>query len=111
MGGKGPGDFNQKDIGFMVDCLLEGIDVSDELKKKLEDVRGMNEFQTILQDYPDVLKQIQENRIMRGPGMQKGNGAPPNGSNSTNGQTFQPPTSSTDQPPQNEVPGDQPSTQ
>lgn len=106
MGGKGPGNFDPQDMESMVDRFLAGIDVSDELKEKLKNAENMEEIQTILQDYPDVLEQIQESDTMRGPGMQMD--APPNNSNEN---TFQPPDSSTDQRPQTGGTGDSPTTQ
>ncbi|MCU9613141.1 carbohydrate-binding domain-containing protein [Caldibacillus lycopersici] len=95
-GGGGPTNFNSADIASYIDRLLDGIDVSDELKEKLEAAETMEEVQTILQDNPEVLEQIQENGNMRSPGGM--NGTPPEGMEEganftppSDGQGFQPP--------------------
>ncbi|MBS4218861.1 carbohydrate-binding domain-containing protein [Bacillus sp. FJAT-49711] len=91
MGGRPLDGFGQENIGSFVDRFLEGIEISEDLKKQLEAAKSMEEIQTILQDHPDVLKQIQENGSMRGPGNTQGDGAPAkdagDGSNNGNNQS------------------------
>jgi hypothetical protein len=117
-GGMGPGatdSFNPGDITFQLETLLEGVEISDEIRKQLEEAETMEDIQTILQEYPDLQKQIEENGMMRGPGMPPGNdtsfegttdnqtnmpSTPPGGSDSKNGQS-QPTPPSNGETPQN----------
>lgn len=108
MRGEGPDNLNQHASGSMVDHFWEGVDIPEELQEKLENAKDMEEIQTILQDYPDVLNQIQENDNMRGFGVEEGNGALPNGPTNIDGQPPQQPDTSTGQPPQHETPDEQP---
>ncbi|MFP3887958.1 carbohydrate-binding domain-containing protein [Priestia filamentosa] len=95
MGGGGPPNLNPEDIKSYVDTLLKGIDISDKLKEELEDAENMEDVQTILQDNPDVQKQIQENGNMGGPVMSGDN------DRSTEGTTDKQQNMNSQNPPQN----------
>ncbi|WP_036689405.1 carbohydrate-binding domain-containing protein [Paucisalibacillus globulus] len=118
-------DSNPRDMTSLVESLLDGIEIPDDVRTQLKEAESMEEIQSILQEYPDIQKQIQENGTMRGPGMPPGNDTtaegttdnqnntpptPPGGMDNINGQT-QPTPPSNGEPPQNGEPTSDPSNQ
>ncbi|KKI92913.1 hypothetical protein WQ54_06975 [Bacillus sp. SA1-12] len=55
---------NTEDMSIMIDRMLEGVEVSDEVKEQLQNAKSFEEIQTILQNYPDIQEQLQASREM-----------------------------------------------
>lgn len=73
-----PGNMNELDLSTMIDSMLEGVDVSDEVKEQLESVESMEDLQAILEDYPEIQQQLMKSRM---DGLQNmGQGGPMSGS-------------------------------
>lgn len=80
IGGPPQDGFNPGDISTMINRLLEGVQVSDDVKVQLESIASMEEMMTFLQDNPDIQEQLQGSFVMGGRGGMGGGakGNPPN---------------------------------
>nr|WP_198044592.1 carbohydrate-binding domain-containing protein [Lysinibacillus timonensis] len=65
-GGMGPGgNMQTRDISSMIDQMLEGADLSDELKSELENVESFEELQSIIVDHSELEQLMEETRQNR----------------------------------------------
>ena len=62
MGGQGnmQGGMGDFDASIMIDRMLEGIEVSDEVRERLLAAESFEDLQTILQEYPEIQEQLQQ---------------------------------------------------
>ncbi|MEK9199962.1 carbohydrate-binding domain-containing protein [Ureibacillus sp. FSL E2-3493] len=54
-----PGHMDELDLSTMIDSMLEGVDISDDIKEQLESTESMEELQAILEDYPELQQQLE----------------------------------------------------
>lgn len=74
-GGPAQGGFNPGDISTMIDQLLEGIEISDDVRAQLESVTSMEELMKFIQENPEIQGQLQGSFGMGGRGSM-GEGTP-----------------------------------
>ncbi|MGM7723716.1 carbohydrate-binding domain-containing protein [Metabacillus sp. Hm71] len=53
-----------EDMSTMIEPMLAGIEVSDEIKEQLQNAKSFEEIQTILQNYPEIQEQLQASRAL-----------------------------------------------
>lgn len=67
-----PENMDELDLSTMIDSMLEGVDVSDDIKERIESAKSMEELQAILEDYPDIQQQLKNAGVDRRESMRQG---------------------------------------